>query len=85
MVVLEFTEPPNPILRPLYLFYFRRILPTVGRIVSGHPWAYTYLPESVREFPDPEALAKLMSDSGFEETHWEYLSGGIAALHVGIR
>ena len=85
LVILEFTEPPNPILRRLYLLYFRRILPLVGRVVSGHPWAYTYLPESVREFPDPQALAKLMGDAGFRETKWELLSGGIAALHVGIR
>jgi len=85
LVVLEFTEPPNPILRRLYLFYFRRVLPLIGRVVSGHPWAYTYLPESVRDLPDPEELARLMSSAGFRETSWELLSGGIAALHVGVR
>lgn len=85
LVILEFTEPPNAILRSLYLFYFRRILPLVGRVVSGHPWAYSYLPESVKEFPGPEALAERMARSGFRETKWELLSGGIAALHVGIR
>ena len=85
LVVLEFTEPPNPILRWSYLFYFRRILPLVGRMVSGHPWAYTYLPESVREFPDPATLAQLMREAGFTEARYELLTGGIAALHVGIR
>ena len=85
LVILEFTEPPNPILRRFYLFYFRRILPLVGRLVSGHPWAYTYLPESVKGFPDPEELAELMREAGFRETTWELLSGGIAALHVGVR
>ena len=85
LVILEFTEPPNPILRSLYLLYFRRILPLVGGVVSGHPWAYRYLPESVKDFPDPENLAELMRVSGFRETSWELLSGGIAALHVGIR
>ena len=85
LVILEFTEPPNAVLRSLYLFYFRRILPLVGRVVSGHPWAYSYLPESVKEFPGPEALAERMARSGFRETRWELLSGGIAALHVGIR
>ncbi|MFH1763173.1 MAG: ubiquinone/menaquinone biosynthesis methyltransferase [Gemmatimonadota bacterium] len=85
LVVLEFSEPPNPILRGLYLLYFRRILPLVGRIVSGHPWAYTYLPESVKEFPDPGELASLMKVAGFRETSWELLSGGIAALHMGVR
>ncbi len=85
LVILEFTEPPNPLLRRLYLFYFRRVLPLVGRVVSGHPWAYTYLPRSVREFPTPAALAGLMADVGFSETGWEFLSGGIAALHRGTR
>jgi demethylmenaquinone methyltransferase / 2-methoxy-6-polyprenyl-1,4-benzoquinol methylase len=85
LVVLEFTEPPNRILRHFYLFYFRRVLPLVGRWVSGHPWAYTYLPESVREFPDPDALAHLMREAGFSEARWEFLTGGIAALHVGTR
>jgi demethylmenaquinone methyltransferase / 2-methoxy-6-polyprenyl-1,4-benzoquinol methylase len=85
LVVLEFTEPPNPIMRHLYLFYFRRVLPLVGRWVSGHPWAYTYLPESVREFPGPDALAGLMREAGFREARWEFLTGGIAALHVGTR
>jgi demethylmenaquinone methyltransferase/2-methoxy-6-polyprenyl-1,4-benzoquinol methylase len=85
LVVLEFTEPPNPLVRWMYLLYFRRILPRIGRWVSGHPWAYTYLPESVREFPDPEGLARLIHESGFKETSWNLLSGGIAALHVGVR
>lgn len=85
LVVLEFTEPPNPVLRRFYLFYFRRILPVIGRVVSGHPWAYQYLPESVKEFPGPDGLAELMREAGFRETNWELLSGGIAALHVGVR
>ncbi|MGW8266360.1 MAG: ubiquinone/menaquinone biosynthesis methyltransferase [Longimicrobiales bacterium] len=85
LVILEFTEPPNPVLRWSYLFYFRRILPLVGRIVSGHPWAYTYLPESVKEFPDPPALARLMREAGFTEARYRFLTGGIAALHVGVR
>jgi len=85
LVVLEFTEPPNRLLRHLYLFYFRRVLPLVGRVVSGHPWAYTYLPESVKEFPGPEDFAGLMGEAGFKEARWELLTGGIAALHLGIR
>lgn len=83
LVVLDFTTPPNPILRRLYLFYFHRVLPLVGRVVSGHPWAYTYLPESVREFPGPDALARKLEDAGFEGVEWEYLTAGIAGLHRG--
>ena len=83
LVVLEFTTPPNRLVRGAYLFYFRRILPVVGRIVSGHPWAYTYLPESVGEFPGPEQLGALFGAEGFGGVEWELLTGGIAAVHWG--
>jgi demethylmenaquinone methyltransferase/2-methoxy-6-polyprenyl-1,4-benzoquinol methylase len=83
LVVLEFTEPQNRLVRAGYLFYFRRILPLVGRLVSGHRWAYSYLPESVREFPGPERLAALLSEVGFQDVAWQLLTGGIAALHWG--
>jgi demethylmenaquinone methyltransferase/2-methoxy-6-polyprenyl-1,4-benzoquinol methylase len=83
LAVLEFTVPPNPVVRAGYLFYFHRILPIVGRIVSGHPWAYTYLPESVREFPGPEELGATFEDVGFTDVGWRLVSGGIAAIHYG--
>jgi len=83
LVVLEFTTPPNPVVRAGYLFYFRRILPLVGRLVSGHPWAYTYLPESVNEFPGPADLGALFEREGFASVGWKLLTGGIAALHWG--
>jgi demethylmenaquinone methyltransferase/2-methoxy-6-polyprenyl-1,4-benzoquinol methylase len=82
LVVLEFTVPPNPLMRWGYMLYFNRILPVVGRIVSGHPWAYTYLPESVKEFPGAEELAGLMKGAGFDTAEWSLVTGGIAAIHV---
>jgi demethylmenaquinone methyltransferase/2-methoxy-6-polyprenyl-1,4-benzoquinol methylase len=82
LVVLEFTLPPNPAIRTLYSFYFRRILPVIGRVVSGHPWAYTYLPESVKEFPGPGDLAALMVDAGFARASYRLITSGIAAIHV---
>lgn len=85
LVVLEFTTPPNRIMRWGYLFYFHRILPLIGRIVSGHPWAYTYLPESVKDFPLPGRLAEMMKEAGFASVEWRFLTGGIAALHVATR
>ncbi len=85
LVVLEFTEPPNRVLRGFYNFYFYRILPIVGRVVSGHPWAYSYLPESVKEFPGPAELADLMAESGFRSVEWRLVTGGIAAIHVAVR
>jgi len=83
LVVLEFTTPPNALVRAGYLFYFHRILPLVGRIVSGHPWAYTYLPESVKEFPGPGDLRDMFAAAGFQEAGYQLLTFGIAAIHWG--
>lgn len=85
LVILEFTTPPNAVVRAGYHFYFHRVLPVVGRIVSGHPWAYTYLPESVKEFPGPEAFRDLFAEVGFAESGYQLLTFGIAALHWGVR
>lgn len=83
LVVLEFTIPPNRFMRGGYHVYFHHILPLVGRIVSGHPWAYTYLPESVKGFPGPRELGGLFEDVGFTDVGWKLLTGGIAAIHWG--
>lgn len=84
-VVLEFTTPRFAPLRAAYLFYFRRVLPVVGRAISKHTDAYTYLPESVLEFPDPDALARRLAAAGFSGVGYELLTGGICALHHGTR
>lgn len=83
LVVLEFTVPPNPVVRAGYLFYFHNVLPVVGRLVSGHPWAYTYLPESVKTFPGPAELGTRFEEAGFRDVGWRLVSGGIAAIHWG--
>lgn len=85
LVILEFTTPPRQPMRALYFFYFRRILPLIGRLVSKHTTAYTWLPESVLAFPDPEALARRMVDQGFESVEYQLLMGGICAIHTGTR
>jgi len=85
LVILEFTTPPNRFMRGFYLFYFHRILPLIGRVVSGHPWAYSYLPESVKEFPGPQALAGMLEANGFRRAEWSYLTAGIAAIHVAVK
>src|SRR4051812_31053149 len=84
-VILEFTTPSNPIVRSLYHLYFHRVLPAIGGVVSGHPTAYRYLPESVAHFPGPVALTERMQRAGFVDVHWRPLTFGIAAIHSGIK
>ncbi len=83
LVVLEFTTPRRQPLRGLYFIYFKRILPLVGRLVSGHDRAYTYLPASVLAFPEPAELAALMKEAGFSDVTWRTYTGGIVAAHAG--
>ncbi|HUG42120.1 MAG TPA: ubiquinone/menaquinone biosynthesis methyltransferase [Longimicrobiales bacterium] len=85
LVVLELSVPALRPLRWLYLLYFTRVLPWIGRVVSRHGSAYSYLPASVREFPPPETLAERMAAAGLREVSFERLLGGIAAIHRGVR
>lgn len=85
LVVLEFSVPTVWPVRPLYLFYFRRILPLVGRSVSKHTNAYDYLPHSVLDFPDPRRFTERMRALGFRDPVTEPLTFGIAALYRGTR
>ncbi len=82
-VVLEFTTPPGRVFRSVYLWYFHRVLPWIGRLLSRHPSAYSYLPASVTDFPSPEGLAAWMRETGFPEVSCRLLTGGIVAIHVG--
>lgn len=85
LVVLDFSLPPRGPLRAAYLLYFRRVLPTIGRLVSGHASAYRYLPESVLRFPEPPALAQRLEAAGLTEVGWELRTAGIVAIHWGRR
>jgi demethylmenaquinone methyltransferase/2-methoxy-6-polyprenyl-1,4-benzoquinol methylase len=85
LAILEFSTPPNPALASLYGFYSRAILPTLGGMISGSKDAYTYLPESVRKFPDAEGLANQMREAGFANVGFERMTAGIVALHLGDR
>lgn len=84
-VILEFSTPVRQPLRGLYFFYFRKLLPGIGRLISKHGDAYTYLPESVLAFPEPDELAARMRRQGFSDVKYERLLGGICAIHVGVR
>jgi demethylmenaquinone methyltransferase / 2-methoxy-6-polyprenyl-1,4-benzoquinol methylase len=85
LAILEFSTPPNPLLAAAYAFYSRAILPTIGGMISGSKDAYTYLPESVRKFPDANGLAQQMRDAGFMNVRFERMTAGIVALHFGNR
>lgn len=85
LVVLECSKPPFAPFRALYYFYFRHVLPLVGRLISRHANAYTYLPESVLAFPGAEELKGRMEAGGFSEVAFRRLFFGIVAIHVGKR
>jgi demethylmenaquinone methyltransferase/2-methoxy-6-polyprenyl-1,4-benzoquinol methylase len=81
--ILEFSQPRNAVFAAAYRFYSRRVLPWIGGALSGARDAYTYLPDSVRKFPRAAELAEEMRRAGFTEVQFEFLTGGIVALHTG--
>ncbi len=81
--VLEFSMPRRFPMAQLYRFYFWAILPLLGRMVSGHKQAYTYLPESVTAFPDGNNFILLMEKAGFSDCKYRKLSFGIATIYEG--
>ena len=85
IAILEFSTPPNALLARLYDFYSRAILPILGGWISGSREAYSYLPESVRKFPNAEQLADQMRAAGFANVRFHRMSAGIVALHLGDR
>lgn len=85
LAILEMTLPPRPRLRRLYGYYFRHVLPWVGRRISKHTTAYTWLPESTLAFPEPPELARRLAAQGFREVSYQLFLGGVCALHVGTR
>lgn len=80
--VLEFSQPRWPVFGSLYRFYFKRVLPRLGRLLSGREGPYSYLPASVDQFPGPEALSDLLKRSGFARVERYSLTGGVAMLHL---
>ena len=85
LVILEMTLPPHPWLRRVFLLYFDRVLPWIGRVVSKHTSAYTWLPESTRTFPAPAELARRMERAGFTDVSFRLMLGGVTAVHAGTK
>lgn len=81
-VILEFSRPRKFPMKQLYFFYFRRILPLIGRIISKNSMAYTYLPETVMNFPQGDEFADILKTTGFGEVNYHRLNGGICTIYI---
>ena len=85
IVIVEFSTPTFPIFRKLYMNYLMKSLPKIARKTSSNPVAYEYLAESIRAWPDQGELAREMSASGWKDPEWTNLTGGVVAVHTGIK
>ncbi len=85
LLVLEFSTPVAPGLKPVYDAYSFKVLPLLGRFVAGDEASYRYLAESIRMHPDQETLLGMLRTAGFEQTRYHNLTGGIVALHRGYK
>lgn len=83
VVNLELTRPARPLMGGLYRFYQNVFMPAVGGLISGRREAYSYLPQSIQEFPPPDAIAELLRRAGLEEVSWQSLTCGLATVHRG--
>jgi demethylmenaquinone methyltransferase / 2-methoxy-6-polyprenyl-1,4-benzoquinol methylase len=84
-VCMEIARPTGAVSSMFYGLWFDRIVPKLGGLISGDPSAYSYLPESVKEFVAPGELADIIGRNGLQDVTWERLAGGIITLHRGIR
>jgi demethylmenaquinone methyltransferase/2-methoxy-6-polyprenyl-1,4-benzoquinol methylase len=85
VAILEFSIPRSALIRAVYLPYFRFVLPRIGRLVSGHGSAYTYLPASVGAFVPPETMTGMLAACGFQQVQARPLTFGIVTLYTAVR
>jgi demethylmenaquinone methyltransferase / 2-methoxy-6-polyprenyl-1,4-benzoquinol methylase len=85
IAILEFTEPPEGLLGDFYRWYFCKVLPKIGGLISGERSAYTYLPKSVAQFFRPPELAALMIAVGYQSVDYRAWTLGTVALHTAVR
>ena len=85
LLILEFSKPTFPGLKPVYDLYSFSVLPWLGARIARDADSYRYLAESIRRFPDQDTLLGMMREAGLEDCRYENLSGGIVALHRGFR
>ena len=85
LMCLEFSKPSAPWFRKLYDLYSFSIMPLVGQLLTGSRQAYTYLPESIRLFPEPDQLSAMLERIGFHSVTYRRLTNGIAVVHLGVK
>lgn len=85
LLVLEFSRPTNPIIKPLYTFYLNRVLPKIAGLVSGDKEAYEYLASSIAAFYEPQELLQMIRDAGFVSATCKPLTFGIVTLYIGVK
>lgn len=85
LVICEFSQPSHELFRTVYLEYLMKFLPQLATKVASNPEAYVYLAESIREWPDQDALSHIIQRAGWVDVQWRNLSGGIVALHRAVR
>lgn len=85
LLVLEFSKPKKFPFKQIYFFYFKKLLPVFGKLFSGNSRAYTYLPESVNNFPDGNDFASILTKCGLEEIKIRPLTFGICTIYTGIK
>lgn len=85
VTILEFSQPRTFPFKQVYNFYFKQILPRVGRLISKDQSAYTYLPESVQAFPDGRDFLRILDESGYKNTEWKPLTFGVSAIYLASK
>ena len=85
LLVLEFSKPANPLLEKVYDGYSFGVLPAMGKLITDDADSYRYLAESIRKHPDQETLKTMMSAAGYAEVEYHNMTGGIVALHRGVK
>ncbi|HAD09345.1 MAG TPA: bifunctional demethylmenaquinone methyltransferase/2-methoxy-6-polyprenyl-1,4-benzoquinol methylase, partial [Porticoccaceae bacterium] len=85
LLVLEFSKPRNPLLNKIYDDYSFQVLPRLGKLITNDADSYRYLAESIRMHPNQETLKDMLADAGFQQASYHNLTGGIVALHRGIK
>ena len=85
LLILEFSRPTNPIIKPLYNFYLNKVLPKIAGLVSGDKEAYEYLASSIAAFYEPEELLQMIDEAGFTSAERKPMTFGVVTLYIGVK